>query len=192
MSTHVLGNVQLVTKQEVEALLEAVVTPKEDIDSMIDKATAVFDAALAGAKKGFEEQVAELQSNLANEKEAVIESAVERLNEMKKDDMQMENVICTRLVNLPIAQLTIELHDQLLHRNDTVASLSDEYHPKIPVAFSLVAELIDADDENARAYYGVTLRLDSDGNIKVVDLTKLTDTYVGNINTASVMYITEE
>lgn len=192
MSTHVLGNVQLVTKQEVEALLEEVVTPKEDIEGMLDKAATAFDTALAGIKSGFEEQVAELQSNLANEKEAVIESAVERLNEMKKDDMQMENVICTRLVNLPIAQLTIELHDRLLHRNDTVASLSDEYHPKIPVAFSLVAELIDADDENLKAYYSVTLRLDSDGNIKVVDLTKLTDTYVGNINTASVMYITEE
>ncbi len=44
MSTHLLGNVQLVTKQEVEAMLGAVVVPEASVDSKVEEARKAADA----------------------------------------------------------------------------------------------------------------------------------------------------
>lgn len=50
MSTQVLGDVELVTKQELEAALDAVVVPEDDIDSKIRAAGTVLEQAIEAAK----------------------------------------------------------------------------------------------------------------------------------------------
>ena len=50
MSTQVLGDVELVTKQELEAALDAVVVPEDDINSKIEAAGVVLEQAVATAK----------------------------------------------------------------------------------------------------------------------------------------------
>lgn len=50
MSTQVLGDVELVTKQELEAALDAVVVPEDDINSKIEAAGTVLEQAIAAAK----------------------------------------------------------------------------------------------------------------------------------------------
>lgn len=50
MSTQVLGDVELVTKQELEAALDAVVVPEDDINTKIETASAILEQAIATAK----------------------------------------------------------------------------------------------------------------------------------------------
>jgi len=50
MSTQVLGDVELVTKQELEAALDAVVVPEDDINSKIRAAGTVLEQAIEAAK----------------------------------------------------------------------------------------------------------------------------------------------
>src|SRR5574344_239684 len=50
MSTQVLGDVELVTKQELEATLDAVVVPEDDINSKIKAAGTVLEQAIEAAK----------------------------------------------------------------------------------------------------------------------------------------------
>lgn len=50
MSTQVLGDVELVTKQELEAALDAVVVPEDDINSKIEAAGVVLEQAITTAK----------------------------------------------------------------------------------------------------------------------------------------------
>ena len=47
MSTQVLGDVELVTKQELEAALDAVVVPEDDINSKIEAGGVVLEQAIA-------------------------------------------------------------------------------------------------------------------------------------------------
>lgn len=50
MSTQVLGDVQLLTKQEIEAMIEAVNVPESDIDTKIETAANALEQAIATAK----------------------------------------------------------------------------------------------------------------------------------------------
>lgn len=72
MSTHLLGNVQLITKQEVEAMLGAVVTPESEINSKI--------AALESKVEIADEEVKSLvavETSRATAAEALLESKLE-------------------------------------------------------------------------------------------------------------------
>lgn len=67
MSTQVLGDVQLVTKQELEAALDAVVVPEDDINSKIEAAGTVLEQAIATAKAEVHSEVELTNAALAQE-----------------------------------------------------------------------------------------------------------------------------
>lgn len=67
MSTQVLGGVELVTKQELEAALEAVVVPEDDINSKIKAAGVVLEQAIAAAKAEVHSEVELTNATLAQE-----------------------------------------------------------------------------------------------------------------------------
>lgn len=249
MSTQVLGDVQLVTKQEVEAMLDAVVVPESDIDEKIGNAGTVLETAIQAAKNELHSEIEVVQASVADEtaqraaadavlddkirdeaeirentddalrnrierEEGVREAADHELSHLieletaqrKEADEQLEEnikehlnekesdafedtIFCSRLTNLPIAQATIDVHDHTLNVGDIVATVSARYLPNIPVTFSLVAELTEAGDTK---YFYISARMDANGNVIVINKTELEGTYVGNVNSATVMYITKE
>lgn len=67
MSTQVLGDVELVTKQELEAALDAVVVPEDDINSKIEAAGVVLEQAIATAKAEVHSEVELSNAALAQE-----------------------------------------------------------------------------------------------------------------------------
>ena len=67
MSTQVLGDVELVTKQELEAALDAVVVPEDDINSKIEAAGVVLEQAVATAKAEVHSEVELTNAALAQE-----------------------------------------------------------------------------------------------------------------------------
>ena len=67
MSTQVLGDVELVTKQELEAALDAVVVPEDDINSKIEAAGVVLEQAIATAKTEVHSEVELTNAALAQE-----------------------------------------------------------------------------------------------------------------------------
>lgn len=67
MSTQVLGDVELVTKQELEAALDAVVVPEDDINSKIEAAGTVLEQAIANAKAEVHSEVELTNAALAQE-----------------------------------------------------------------------------------------------------------------------------
>ena len=67
MSTQVLGDVELVTKQELEAALDAVVVPEDDINSKIEAGSVVLEQAIATAKAEVHSEVELTNAALAQE-----------------------------------------------------------------------------------------------------------------------------
>ena len=67
MSTQVLGDVELVTKQELEAALDAVVVPEDEINTKIEAAGAVLEQAIAAAKAEVHSEVELTNAVLAQE-----------------------------------------------------------------------------------------------------------------------------
>lgn len=67
MSTQVLGDVELVTKQELEAALDAVVVPEDDINTKIEVASHVLEQAIATAKAEVHSEVELTNASLTQE-----------------------------------------------------------------------------------------------------------------------------
>ena len=88
MSTQVLGDVELVTKQELEAALDAVVVPEDDINSKIEAAGVVLEQAVATAK-------AEVHSEIELANAALVQATANRtakdteLTDMIHDEAQL-------------------------------------------------------------------------------------------------------
>ena len=88
MSTQVLGDVELVTKQELEAALDAVVVPEGDINSKIEAAGVVLEQAIATAK-------AEVHSEVELANAALVQETANRtakdteLTDMIHDEAQL-------------------------------------------------------------------------------------------------------
>ena len=251
MSTQVLGDVELVTKQELEAALDAVVVPEDDINSKIEAAGVVLEQAIATAKAEVHSEVelsnaalaqetanrtvkdteltdmihdeaqlrettddalrsriereegvreaadAEITQLVSQETEARKEADTELRNDFKtllksKKSAHFEDTIfCVRLENTPLAQATVELHDATLEIGDTLATVSADYLPEIPVTFNFVAELRDQ-ETSALKYFYIGVRLDATGNAVIINKTKLEGEYVGNVNSTTFLYITKE
>ena len=249
MSSQVLGDVELVTKQEVEAMLEAVVVPEDDINTKISNASATLNNNIQTAKDELHSEIevvqasvndeagqrasadtvlddkisdeahirettddalrsriereegvreaadAELSQLIAQETEArkeaddqLEENIKEHLNE-KESESYEDTIFCSRLSNLPIAQATLDVHDHTLEVGDIVATVGARYLPNIPVTFSFVAELTDA---GTTKYFYISARMDANGNVIVINKSELSGVYAGNVNSATVMYITKE
>ena len=88
MSTQILGDVELVTKQELEAALDAVVVPEDDINSKIEAAGVVLEQAIATAK-------AEVHSEIELANAALVQETANRtakdteLTDMIHDEAQL-------------------------------------------------------------------------------------------------------
>lgn len=251
MSTQILGDVELVTKQEVEAMLDEVVVPESDIDNKIETASTVLEQAIANAKTELRSETALVATNLEQEtaqraaadttldnkisdeaqlrettddalrsrieqEEGTREAADHELSglisaettarEEADDDLRDEfkallkakksaqfedTIFCVRFENIPFAQATIEVHDATLDVGDVLATVSADYLPETPVTFNFVAELVNQTTSVAEYFY-ISVRLDANGNATIINKTKLDNEYVGNVNSATFLYITKE
>ena len=109
----------------------------------------------------------------------------------KKSAHFEDTIFCVRLENIPLAQATVELHDATLEIGDTLATVSADYLPEIPVTFNFVAELRDQETRELKYFY-IGVRLDATGNAVIINKTKLEGEYVGNVNSTTFLYITKE
>ena len=88
MSTQVLGDVELVTKQELEAALDAVVVPEDDINSKIEAAGVVLEQAIATAKAEVHSEV-ELTNAALTQETANRTAKDTELTDMIHDEAQL-------------------------------------------------------------------------------------------------------
>ena len=224
MSTHALGNVQLITVQEVEAMLDEVVVPEASIDAKVAAEATAREAADQLLQGNIDNEKAEretadtaLQNNITAEantrqtadntlntlvsqevqnREAADTalsgriSAVETgLAEMKQTEVEeLSNVHCSRFTNLPMATIQVDNDDKSISVGDTIATVSARYLPKIPVDFVMSSEQMVA---SASKTYLLMLRLDTAGNINVINMVELADGSAAT-DTAAVTYITKE
>ena len=224
MSTHALGNVQLITVQEVEAMLDEVVVPEASIDAKVAAEATAHEAAdqllqrnIDNEKAAREAADSTLQDNItaeantrqtadgtlntlisqeAQDREAAdtalsgrIAAIETGLTEMKQTEVEeLSNVHCSRFTNLPMATIQIDNDDKSVNIGDTIATVSTRYLPKIPVDFVMSSEQMVA---SASKTYLLMLRLDTAGNINVINMVELADGSAAT-DTAAVTYITKE
>ena len=239
MSTHALGNVQLITVQEVEAMLDEVIVPEASIDAKVAAETTAREAADQLLQGNIDNEKAEreaadtaLQDNItaeANARQAADDTlntlvsqevqnreaadtalsgritAVETgladetsrataeeqkiRDEMKQVEVEeLSNVHCSRFTNLPMATIQIDNDDKSVNIGDTIATVSTRYLPKIPVDFVMSSEQIVA---SVSKTFLLMLRLDTAGNINVINMVELADGSSAT-DTAAVTYITQE
>ena len=239
MSTHALGNVQLITVQEVETMLDEVIVPEASIDAKVaaeatareaadqllqgnidnEKAereaadTALQDniTAEANARQAADDTLNTLVSQEVQNREAADTALSGRItavetgladetsrataeeqkirDEMKQVEVEeLSNVHCSRFTNLPMATIQIDNDDKSVNIGDTIATVSTRYLPKIPVDFVMSSEQIVA---SVSKTFLLMLRLDTAGNINVINMVELADGSSAT-DTAAVTYITQE
>lgn len=239
MSTHALGNVQLITVQEVEAMLDEVVVPEASIDAKVaaettareaadqllqgnidnEKAerntadTALQDNITAEAKTrqtaddtlntlisqeaqsrevadtALSDRIATIETELTTETDRATTEEKKIREEIKHTEVEkLSNVNCLRLTNLPIATIQVDNDDKSISVGDTIATVSARYLPKIPVDFVMTSEQI---VESTSKTFLLMLRLDTTGNINVINMVEHTDG-TSATDTAAVTYITQE
>ena len=224
MSTHALGNVQLVTVQEVEAMLDEVVVPEASIDAKVAAEATAREAAdqllqgnIDNEKAAREAADTTLQNNItaeantrqtaddtlntlvsqeAQNREAAdtalsgrIANVETKLDDMKQTEVEeLSNVHCSRFTNLPMATIQVDNNDKSISVGNTIATVSARYLPKIPVDFVMSSEQIVA---SASKTFLLMLRLDTTGNINVINMVELADGSAAT-DTAAVTYITKE
>ena len=224
MSTHALGNVQLITVQEVEAMLDEVVVPEASIDAKVAAEATAREAADQLLQGNIDNEKAEretadetLQNNITAEANArqtaddtlntLVSQEVQNreaadtalsgrittveagLAEMKQTEVEeLSNVHCSRFTNLPMATIQVDNDDKSINVGDTIATVSARYLPKIPVDFVMSSEQIVA---SVSKTYLLMLRLDTAGNINVINMVELADGSAAT-DTAAVTYITKE
>ena len=96
-----------------------------------------------------------------------------------------DTLFCARFSNLPLAQITIENLDTEVAVGDILGSVSARYIPATPITTSFVTKVTDG-------YAYISVRLDANGNVIVINVTKLAETFAGNVNSETVMYLTKE
>lgn len=239
MSTHALGNVQLITVQEVEAMLDEVVVPEASIDAKvaaeatareaadqllqgnIDNEKAERDAADTtlqnnitaeantrqtadatlntlisqevqdrdAADTALSGRITTVETKLTNETDRATAEEQKIRDEMKQTEVEeLSNLHCSRFTNLPMATIQVDNDDKSINVGDTIATVSARYLPKIPVDFVMSSEQIVA---SASKTYLLMLRLDTAGNINVINMVELADGSAAT-DTAAVTYITKE
>ena len=239
MSTHALGNVQLITVQEVEAMLDEVIVPEASIDAKVAAEATAREAAdqlLQGnidsekaeretadttlqdnitaeantrqttddtlntlisqevqsreaADTALSGRISAVETGLADEADRATAEEQKIRDEMKRIEVEeLSNVHCSRFTNLPMATIQIDNDDKSVNIGDTIATVSTRYLPKIPVDFVMSSEQIVA---SVSKTFLLMLRLDTVGNINVINMVELADGSSAT-DTAAVTYITQE
>ena len=239
MSTHALGNVQLITVQEVEAMLDEVIVPEASIDAKVaaeattreaadqllqgnidnekaeretadttlqDNITAEANARQAAddtlntlvsqevqnreaADTALSGRITTVETGLADETSRATAEEQKIRDEMKQIEVEeLSNVHCSRFTNLPMATIQVDNDDKSVNIGDTIATVSTRYLPKIPVDFVMSSEQIVA---SVSKTFLLMLRLDTTGNINVINMVELADGSSAT-DTAAITYITQE
>ena len=175
MSTHALGNVQLITVQEVEAMLNEVVIPEASIDTKV--------AAEAAAR------------------EAADTALTEKITAVKQiEEASNSNLHFSRLKDLPIATVYIDTGSITFNPttpttpNQVIATVPERYLPKYPVDFITWATVLSNPSEGNSTTGGglVMFNLSTNGDIKVVFAFPIGESYPARAGKATVTYITKE
>ena len=217
MSTQVLGDVQLVTVQEVEAMLEASVVTEEQIDNKIaaektarEASEGTITAALdtERAQREDTESVindkiddeadirsradAGLKTDIEQEAEKRVQAdtdIVKAIDDFRSMEVQeYPNAYACRLKGLPLAVLTVHNTDKSLHVGDTIATIDEKFFPKQAVDFMMFSEQIAGGVSKTVL---LQLRLDNNGNVNVIDMADIA-TATSATDTVTVTYFTEE
>ena len=184
MSTHALGNVQLITVQEAEAMLNEVVVPEASIDAKVSAETTAREAA----DTALTEKI----------------TAVKQMEEASNSNSN-SNFSFTRFKDLPIATLHFDTSNTTFKFSELggiLGTVPARYLPKYPVDFIVSAQfLLDVSSSGEviteRPLSGISLvvlNLGIDGNIKFVNTLPIdTEGYnIVNTGSATVTYITKE
>ena len=172
MSTHALGDVQLITVQEVEAMLDEVVVPETSIDAKVAAEAAARESA-----------------------DAALTEKITAVKQM--EEASVSNFHFSRLKYLPIATLSFNTSGiifKISELGNTITTVPDRYLPKYPVDFVTSAQVsvdIDGSGEPTNAIFTVVLHLDINGNINFVNVAPV-DINCVNTGSATVTYITKE
>lgn len=174
----------------------------EELSLRIDPATSQLTQLIATEEQArvikdteLEAKITQNTADIATEiidrtaADKVLDDKIEALKNTTTQSFE-DTVMCTRLVNLPLAQITIENHDHTIAVGDVIGTVSAEYLPKTPVTLSFVTEVDNDDGTTGYAY--ISARMNANGEVTVINKTILTDSYKGNIGSATTMYITKE
>ena len=182
MSTHALGNVQLVTVQEVEAMLNEAVVPETSIDAKVAAETTARESA-----------------------DTALTEKITALKLMEEASDSSSKFSFTRFKDLPIATLhfdTSNITFKFSELGRILGTVPARYLPKYPVDFIVSAQfLLDVSSSGEaiteRPLSGlshIVLNLGIDGNIKFVNTIPMDSEGYSFVNTgsATVTYITKE
>ncbi|MBO6100674.1 MAG: hypothetical protein J6P07_05015 [Spirochaetaceae bacterium] len=218
MSTQVLGDVQLVTKQEVEAMLDATVIPEEVIDDKVNAeksarelAENILRTALESERTQREADKLELDDKISDEAEirsredAALRTEIEQeasvrqqadtdivnaIDEMRQfEEEHYPNSYAQRLKGLPIAILTVHNTDKSLHVGDTITTVDEKFFPKQAVDFWMDVEQLDGTGASKTCW--IHCRLDNNGNVTVINIFDFAGA-TSATDTYTVMYLTEK
>lgn len=214
MSTHVLDDVELITRQEVEAMITAPVTElqeaiadektaREDADTAIQAALDAETANRESADITLQEKIdteastraaadTSLTAAISNEAQlraAADEALNSRIDEMKAIETDHQpHVDCVRFAGMPFATITLNVEDLSLSIGDIVASVSERYKPAQPTAFFALVEQVDVTTSLPKTCLASFI-LDANGNISVTNLVDVADG-TSATDSATVSYIT--
>lgn len=181
MSTHALGNVQLITVQEVEAMLDEAIVPEASIDAKVAAETTAREAA----------------DTALTEKITAVTEKITTVKQM--EEATDSNFSFTRFKDLPIAVLNFDTSSiifKISELGNTITTVPNRYLPKYPVDFVTSAQIsIDTDSSSVtNSICPVVLNLDIHGNVKFVNVLPMDATHYNAVNTgsATVTYITKE
>ena len=218
MSTQVLGDVQLVTKQEVEAMLQTTVITEDVIDDKIavetsarELAESILRSSIETERTQREADKLELDDKISDEAEirsredAALRTEIGQEAEVRRqadtdivqaiDDMRTfeeehyPNSYAQRLKGLPIAILTVHNTDKSLHVGDTITTVDEKFFPKQAVDFWMDVEQLDGVGASKTCW--IHCRLDNNGNVTVINIFDFAGA-TSATDTYTVMYLTEK
>lgn len=218
MSLQVLGDVQLVTKQEVQCMIEAGAVSEDALrkglaeqgeiaeqnDELLRQQIANLAAKADAKHEELDDKIsdeAEIRNTRDKGLEALIRTEIsdrrqgdtavlEALAEFKEYEQEVyPNAFAEKIKGLPLAFLTVTNNDKSLKVGDVIATIDEKFFPKRAVEFHMYAEQVDS--FNTVKTVLLLLRLDNSGNIIVVNIVDVAlETAATDV--ATVLYFTEQ
>lgn len=217
MSLQVLGDVQLVTRQEVECMIEAGSVSEDALREGLaeqgkaaERGDELLRQQLAGLEAKADARHEELDGKIGDEAEirdrrdkgleALIRTetsdrrqgdtaVLEALAELKEYESEAyPNAFAEKIRGLPIAFLTVTNGDKSLSVGDTLATVDERFFPRRAVDFHMYAEQV---GDGGSETWLLLLRLDNSGNVNVINKVKVAEG-LSATDVATVLYLTEQ
>ena len=198
MSRQFMDDVELVTKQELEAALDACVVPEERVQAIVDENSEMHDAneeriradleQLRHVHEGDKAEILEkieqeadtrsrsdagLAQNIEQEAEKRRQADVDMIDKIRKlTEWEVDSFPnipnASRLVGLPLATITFHNTDKSLHVGDVVCTVDERFFPKDAVNFWVDVEQLDGTGASVTKW--AHMRLNNHGDLVVVNL----------------------